>query len=171
MPNWYWEKKDLRSTPSQVPRETAAASAGNAAVAHTQVRIDFDTEMRYRREGARFIIELGKKLNLSHNTMASGAVYFHRFYMFHSFLDFPKYVVATCCLFLAGKAEETPKKCKDLIRTVRQLTNDRQFETFGVDPREEVMVVERVLLQTIKFDLQVSLKCPLNGLYKYCFPG
>jgi tryptophan synthase alpha subunit len=55
--------------------------------------------------------------------------------------------VATCCLFLAGKAEETPKKCKDLIRTVRTLTNDRQFATFGVDPREEVMVIERVLLQ------------------------
>ena len=56
-------------------------------------------------------------------------------------------VVATCCLFLAGKAEETPKKCKDLIRTVRSLTNDAQFATFGVDPREEVMVIERVLLQ------------------------
>ena len=65
-------------------------------------------------------------------------------------------MVATCCLFLAGKAEETPKKCKDLIRTVRQLTNDRQFATFGPDPKEEVMVTERVLLQTVKFDLQVE---------------
>ena len=60
-------------------------------------------------------------------------------------------VVATCCLFLAGKAEETPKKCKDLIRTVRTLTNDTQFATFGVDPREEVMVIERVLLQVSRF--------------------
>lgn len=71
------------------------------------------------------------------------------------FQEFPKYVVATCCLFLAGKAEETPKKCRDIIRTVKTLTNPKQFETFGVDPREEVMVLERVLLQTIKFDLQV----------------
>jgi hypothetical protein len=30
---------------------------------------------------------------------------------------------------------------------MRQLTNDRQFETFGVDPREEIMALERVLLQ------------------------
>jgi hypothetical protein len=89
--------------------------------------------------------------------MATGAVYYHRFYMFHAFQDgFPRYVVSTCCLFLAGKAEETPKKCRDLVRTVRQLTNDRQFATFGVDPREEIMVLERVLLQTIKFDLQVE---------------
>ena len=57
---------------------------------------------------------------------------------------------------MAGKAEETPKKCRDLVKTVRQLTNDRQFGTFGSDPREEIMTLERVLLQTIKFDLQVE---------------
>merc|ERR1712062_694554 len=45
---------------------------------------------------------------------------------------------------------------KDILRTVRQLTNDRQFAFFGADPREEIMVLERVLLQTIKFDLQVD---------------
>ena len=88
-------------------------------------------------------------MNLYHLTMATGAVYFHRFYMFHAFQDFPRYVVATCCLFLAGKAEETPKKCKDIIKTVRSLTNDRQYATFGADPREEVMVLERVLLKVI----------------------
>ena len=53
-------------------------------------------------------------MKLSHNTMATGAVYYHRFYMFHSFQDFNRYVVSTCCLFLAGKAEETPKKCRDI---------------------------------------------------------
>ena len=62
--------------------------------------------------------------------------------------------VGTCCLFLAGKAEETPKKCRDIIRTMRQLTNDRQFETFGVDPREEIMALERVLLQVIISNLK-----------------
>jgi len=37
-------------------------------------------------------MELGKALNLSHNTMATAAVYYHRFYMFHTFRDFPKFV-------------------------------------------------------------------------------
>ena len=138
MPNWYWEKKDLRNTPSQAKG------------------MDFDTETRYRREGVRFILEIGRTMSLYHLTLATGAVYFHRFYMFHAFQDFPRYVVATCCLFLAGKAEETPKKCRDIVRTVRTLTNDKQFSTFGLDPREEIMVLERVLLQTIKFDLQVD---------------
>lgn len=96
MPHWYWEKKELRATPSQMggspsSNGTPGGSSSSGSLAN---RIDFETEMRYRREGARFIIELGKALNLSHSTMASGAVYFHRFYMFHSFLDFPKYVSA-----------------------------------------------------------------------------
>ena len=101
----------------------------------------------------------------------------HRFYLFHSFRDFPRYVsipstyllyvvqmytlpipkifkvwwknkllvsdkdahkifsldqvTATCALFLAGKSEETPKKCRDIIKTVKELLNPSQFSTFG----------------------------------------
>jgi hypothetical protein len=40
-------------------------------------------------------------------------------------------VTATCALFLAGKAEETPKKCKDIMKTVRELLNPAHFATFG----------------------------------------
>lgn len=40
-----------------------------------------------------------------------------------------------CCLFLAGKVEETPKKCKDIIKTARSLLNDIQFAQFGDDPK------------------------------------
>ena len=113
MPQWYYEKKELKDTPSYL--------AG----------LPVSDETRYRREGARFIQEVGKTLGLRHDTMATASVYFHRFYMFHTFLEFPRYVTATCALFLAGKAEETPKKCRDLIKTVRGLTNDQQFGTFG----------------------------------------
>ncbi|KAI8479980.1 hypothetical protein Bbelb_422790 [Branchiostoma belcheri] len=68
-------------------------------------------------------------------------------------------VTGACCLFLAGKVEETPKKCRDIIKTARALLNDKQFAPFGDDPKvqqEEVMTLERILLQTIKFDLQVE---------------
>lgn len=74
MPHWYWEKKELWNTPSQ------------------NKGMEYDTETRYRRIGASFISQLGKTLGLSHSTMASGSIYFHRFYMFHAFQDFPKYV-------------------------------------------------------------------------------
>jgi len=50
-------------------------------------------------------------------------------------LLFPSQVSAACCLFLAGKVEETPKKCKDIIKTFRSILTDTQFAHFGDDPR------------------------------------
>lgn len=91
--------------------------------------------------GARFIIDTGMKMDLGYNTTATGVVYFHRFYMFHSFQQFPRYVTACCCLFLAGKVEETPKKCKDIIKIARNLLTDQKFVMFGNDPKEEVNCV------------------------------
>lgn len=91
--------------------------------------------------------------------------------MFHSFRTFPRYITACCCLFLAGKVEETPKKCKDIIKVAKSMLNDEKFSTFGEDPKEEVMTLERILLQTIKFDLQVEH--PYGYLLKYakCLKG
>ena len=95
MPCWYWGKKDLENSPS---RQTGVSS---------------ENEQRYRREGAKFIYKLGQEMKLHHDTLASAAVFYHRFYQIHSFQKFrQRYVTATCCLFLAGKVEETPKKCK-----------------------------------------------------------
>jgi hypothetical protein len=36
---------------------------------------------------------------------------------------------------LAGKVEETPKKCKDIIKNARDLLTDQKFLTFGEDPK------------------------------------
>ncbi|XP_025105468.1 cyclin-K-like isoform X2 [Pomacea canaliculata] len=138
MPCWYFDRKEIRNSPSH------------------QDGIDQSTENRYRREGARLILDAGNKLGLRYDTCATGVVFFHRFYMFHSFREFHRYVMGSCCLFLAGKVEETPKKCKDIIRTVQNLLSPEAFLAFGEDPREEVMTMERILLKTIKFDLQVE---------------
>ena len=72
---------------------------------------------------------------------------------------------------LAGKVEETPKKCKDIIKIARAMLSDQKFQSFGEDPKEEVMTLERILLQTIKFDLQVEH--PYSFLVKYakCLKG
>lgn len=44
-------------------------------------------------------------------------------------------VTACSCLLLAGKVEETPKKCNDLIETARRLLRDHDFLTFREDPK------------------------------------
>ena len=101
--------------------------------------------------------------------MATGVVFYHRFYMFHSFNEFPRYVTATCCLFLAGKVEETPKKCKDIVKAAKTCLESKNLKShsdnFGEDPMKEIMIHERILLQTIKFDLQVDH--PYGYLLKY----
>lgn len=74
MPWWYYDKRELKNTPSM------------------KEGMDYETECQSRREGARFIIDTGNKMVLGYNTMATGVVYFHRFYMVHSFYSFPKYV-------------------------------------------------------------------------------
>lgn len=147
MPCWYYEKKELQQTPS------------------LKDGISAETEARYRRDGARFIMDAGMKMGLRFDTCATGVVYFHRFYMFHSFKEFHRYVTAACCLFLAGKVEETPKKCKDLVKITRSMLPDAQYAVFGEDPKEEVMTLERILLQTIKFDLM--MEHPYAFLLKY----
>ncbi|ESO94274.1 hypothetical protein LOTGIDRAFT_215790 [Lottia gigantea] len=147
MPCWYFEKKDIKNSPS------------------FRDGVDTLTEARYRREGARFIIDAGTKLGLRYDSCATGVVYFHRFYMFHSFKEFHRYVTAACCLFLAGKVEETPKKCRDIIKICQSLLSPSLFAVFGEDPREEVMTMERILLQTIKFDLQIEH--PYSKVLKY----
>ncbi|VDP93712.1 unnamed protein product [Echinostoma caproni] len=132
MPCWYYEREDLIHTPSF----------------HDQ--IDTETETRFRREGARFLFDVSNKMKLRYDTCATAIVFFHRFYMSHSFKAFPRYVTAACCLMLAGKVEETPKKVRDIIKTAQLLLSEADFKQF------EVMAYERVLLKTIKFDLQVS---------------
>lgn len=74
MPYWYYDKEAFKKTPS------------------IQDGIDYATEYKYRKEGARFIVELGSVLELGYNTWATGVVFFHRFYMFQSFKNFPHYV-------------------------------------------------------------------------------
>lgn len=136
--NWYYDKNELKRTPSIIDG------------------IAYERERRYRNDGARFILNVGSEMKLRYTTLATGVVYYHRFYMFHSFKVFPRYVTAACCLFLAGKAEETPKKCKDIIRIAKTMLTETQYGTFGEDPKEEVLTMERIVLQTIRFDLQVD---------------
>ncbi|XP_031559757.1 cyclin-K-like [Actinia tenebrosa] len=147
MPNWLFNQEGILRTPSRLDG------------------IDYSTECRYRKEATRFIVDCGNKMGLRYDTMATGAVYFHRFYMIQSFKNFSRWVTGAACLFLAGKVEETPKKCRDIIKTAKTLLTEQQFESFGEDPKEEVMVYERVLLQTIKFDLQVDH--PYSCLLKF----
>ena len=54
------------------------------------------------------------------------------------FLYYFTQVTACCCLFLAGKVEETPKKCRDIMKMAKANMDEITWAEFGTDPREEV---------------------------------
>ncbi|KAL7076171.1 hypothetical protein ACQ4LE_004817 [Meloidogyne hapla] len=143
--HWLWNPEDLENTPS------------------VRAGISMTEENRLRREGVRMIKEMGKSINLKTNpTLATASVFFHRFYMFNTFADYPPHMMALACLFLAGKVEETPKKCRDLVQTAK----DKYPKHFaGKNPMDELILLERILLQTIRFDVHVEH--PYNFLVQY----
>lgn len=120
-------------------------------------------EIAARREGIGYILNIGQALKLVHNpTMATACVFFHRFYMTYSFDDFARGPAALACLFLAGKVEETPKKCKDIVSVAK----DQYPQVFQTQKlMDEVISLEKVLLQTLRFDLHVEH--PYSFLLKY----
>ncbi|CAI5453675.1 unnamed protein product [Caenorhabditis angaria] len=146
MSQWIWTLDDVKNTPS--------------------IRAGFtkEQETNYRREGCKIISEVGSQLKLKGNpTIATASIYFHRFYMIKPFQEFPREITALGCLFLAGKVEETPKKCKDLCTNAVSRFPDIYAKCHNLS--EDIMGMERVLLHILKFDLQVDL--PYDALLEY----
>ena len=137
MVGWLWTEEQIKNSPS------------------IQRGMTEEQEYQKRIEGCKVITSVGYALGLKPKpTLATAAIYFHRFYMFHAFQDFQKEIAALGCLFLAGKVEETPKKCKDLCGAAVKAYPHLQQRYRNLV--EEVMGIERVLLRTLKFDLQVE---------------
>ena len=67
-------------------------------------------EEDYRISACGFISEAGQALRVPQLTIATAVVFYHRFFARKSYELFDRHIVATTCLFLASKVEETPKK-------------------------------------------------------------
>ncbi|KAF7634085.1 hypothetical protein Mgra_00006505 [Meloidogyne graminicola] len=133
--SWLFTQTELEQSPSRL--------AG----------LSIEMENRYRQKGIYIIKKIGQAMNQKHYpTLATASVFFHRFYVFHSFIQYSPYVPALACLFLAGKVEDIPKKCKDLVLKAQEI--------FPVEyiwlTADELILIERLLLQTIRFDLYIE---------------
>ncbi|KAE9548954.1 hypothetical protein FO519_007839 [Halicephalobus sp. NKZ332] len=71
-------------------------------------------------------------------------------------------IAALGCLFLAGKVEETPKKCKDIVAVAREF-DEAKFGSRNL--LNELFMFERTLLVTLGFDLY--LENPYSSLLTY----
>ncbi|KAG0082665.1 hypothetical protein BGZ92_011510 [Podila epicladia] len=140
---WLFKKEDLYRTPS------------------AQNNIGFREEKESRSKGVLFIITVGMHLKLPQLTMATAALFFHRFYMRHSLTRFKFYDVGAACLYLASKTEESTRKFKDVIVACAQKAakKDVPFDDNSKEYRswkDTIVHTEEVLLEALCFELTVE---------------
>jgi len=139
--DWYFTKEQVADSPSR------------------RDGISDEEEKDNRKHTCGFIQEVGMKLKMPQYTIATAIVYFHRFYMRHSLKHYDRHLVGMACLFLSGKAEETPRKLKDAVVMGYQMKYpDRPpLESEDMMKRQEALVmVEREVLKAILFNMKVD---------------
>jgi len=149
---WYFTKEQIEKSPSYAYFLKKNGNNDKAAL---------EKELSYRRLTCAFLQESGQKLRLPQLSIATAIVFFHRFYARESYEHYDRFTVATTCLFLASKVEETPKKLKDVVVETFKVhhNTDKAPEPETKDHfelKEKILVCERILLQTLCFDLSVE---------------
>ncbi|KAL5002291.1 cyclin-like protein [Aspergillus recurvatus] len=161
---WLFTDEELSRSPSQLDSMTV------------------ETENLNRSKGVNFITQVGIMLKLPQPTLATAAVYLHRFFMRFAIADKPErpgihpYPIAATSLFLATKVEENVRRMKELVIAVCRVAQkkpdlvvDEQSKEFW-KWRDTILHHEDILLEALCFDLQ--LEQPYRILYDYiCFFG
>ncbi|KAL6187528.1 hypothetical protein ACLB2K_038926 [Fragaria x ananassa] len=129
------------------------------------------------------IQKMDQNLRLPHLTIATAIMLCHRFYARQSHAKNCWHTVASACVLLASKVQDTPRSLKDVvyvvygreiedriaemakkykiknrhdIRECDKVTKTRE-ELLKREKRELIMAAERLVLKTIGFDLDVEL--------------
>ncbi|KAL6236894.1 hypothetical protein BDW75DRAFT_205570 [Aspergillus navahoensis] len=161
---WLFTDEELSRSPSQLDGMTV------------------ETENLNRSKGVNFITQVGIMLKLPQPTLATAAVYLHRFFMRYAIADKPErpgihpYPIAATSLFLATKVDENVRRMKELVIAVCRVAQkkpdlvvDEQSKEFW-KWRDTILHHEDILLEALCFDLQ--LEQPYRILYDYiCFFG
>ncbi|CAN1809139.1 CYCT1-5 [Linum perenne] len=125
--------------------------------------IDLKKETYLRKSYCTFLQDLGMKLKVPQITIATAIVFCHRFFIRQSHTRNDRRTVATVCMFLAGKVEETPRPLKDVILISYEIINKKdppaahrikQKEVYE-QQKELILVAEKVVLSTLAYDFNV----------------
>ncbi|KAK9168180.1 hypothetical protein Syun_000320 [Stephania yunnanensis] len=125
--------------------------------------IDLKKETYLRKSYCTFLQDLGMRLKVPQVTIATAIIFCHRFFLRQSHAKNDRWTIATVCIFLAGKVEETPRPLKDVILVSYEIIHKKdpaavqrikQKEIYE-QQKELILVGERVVLATLGFDLNV----------------
>ncbi|GAB4855706.1 hypothetical protein Ancab_024349 [Ancistrocladus abbreviatus] len=144
---WYFSRKEIEeNSPSR------------------QDSIDLKKETYLRKSYCTFLQDLGMRLKVPQVTIATAIIFCHRFYLRQSHAKNDRRTIATACMFLAGKVEETPRPLKDVILVSYEIIHKKdpaavqkikQKEVYE-EQKEHILLAERVVLATLGFDLNVQ---------------
>lgn len=145
--------------------------------------ISLSEENRKRARVIWFIKLLAEVLDVKPYISSIASIYFHRFFLFHSFKCHEPFLVAAACLFLACKCEDQFKRIERIISATKyiqmmgpDLKSEKQYRkelledfakfhegrmkvsagdiTMTAD-REECLSNERELMKTLRFEVFV----------------
>ncbi|XP_058730623.1 cyclin-T1-3-like isoform X1 [Vicia villosa] len=145
--HWYMSRKDM---------EENAPSRKDG--------IDLKKETYLRKSYCTFLQDLGMRLKVPQVTIATAVIFCHRFFLRQSHAKNDRRTIATVCMFLAGKVEETPRPLKDVIIISYEMIHKKDPEAAHRIKQKEVyeqqkeliLLGERVVLATLGFDLNVQ---------------
>lgn len=143
---WYFSRKELEENSPSRPDG-----------------IDLKKETYLRKSYCTFLQDLGMRLKVPQVTIATAIIFCHRFFLRQSHAKNDRRTVATVCMFLAGKVEETPRPLKDVIIVSYEINNKKDPEAIQRIKQKEVyeqqkeliLLGERVVLATLGFDFNV----------------
>ncbi|RLN13192.1 cyclin-T1-3-like [Panicum miliaceum] len=125
--------------------------------------IDLKKESHLRKTYCVFLQDLGMRLQVPQVTIATAIVFCHRFFLRQSHAKNDRRTIATVCMFLAGKVEETPRPLRDVILLSYEIIHKKdpaavqrikQKEVYE-QQKELILLGERLVLVTLGFDLNI----------------
>ncbi|KAE9594816.1 putative cyclin [Lupinus albus] len=126
--------------------------------------IDWKKETYYRKSYCTFLQDLGIRLKVPQLTIATAIIFCHRFFLQQSHAKNDRRTIATVCMFLAGKVEETPRPLKDVILISYEIIHKKdsaaahrikQKEVYERQ-KELILLGERVVLATLGFAFNIQ---------------
>ncbi|KAK1607852.1 hypothetical protein QYE76_031525 [Lolium multiflorum] len=125
--------------------------------------IDLKKESYLRKSYCTFLQDFGMRLKVPQVTIATAIVFCHRFFLRQSHAKNDRQIVATVCMFLAGKVEETPRPLKDVVLISYEIIHKKDPAAIARIKQKEVyeqqkellLIGERLVLVTLGFDMNV----------------
>nr|PNR60368.1 hypothetical protein PHYPA_003161 [Physcomitrium patens] len=125
--------------------------------------VDLKKETYFRKKYYIFLQDLGMRLKVPQVTIATAIVFCHRFFHRQSHAKNDRLIIATACMFLAGKVEETHRPIREVIVfsyhirfRIDPLAKERIEQKEVIEEQKELVLAgERLVLTTLGFDLNI----------------